>query len=176
MTTGNASWLVDTLRGDGLTVVEHPGWSERGHGDFGEIWGVVCHHTGSDNVPADFIAKGNDTTPGPMANVVIANDGSVTVVAAGVAYHAGNGEYAGITSNKANSETVGVTLVGGPDGHWPKAQRDALISTCAAIARHLGQPASHVIGHKEWDQVRIDPSLDMDEVRSDVDDRLQAKV
>jgi hypothetical protein len=176
MTTGNAAWLADALGGDGLTVVELSGWSERGHGELDEVWGVVCHHTGEDNVTADYIANGTPNMPGPLDNIVIAKDGTVAVIAAGVAYHAGNGEYPGLTPNQANVHTLGVTLIGGSDGDWPKAQRDALISTCAAIMRHQGQPASHVIGHKEWDQIKVDPALDMDQVRSDVSAHLQATV
>jgi hypothetical protein len=40
-------WLPDVLRAAGLTCDIYPGAMDRGHGDFGAIWGVVCHHTGS---------------------------------------------------------------------------------------------------------------------------------
>lgn len=41
------TWLPDVLRAEGLTCDIYPGAFDRGHGDFGDIWGVVCHHTGS---------------------------------------------------------------------------------------------------------------------------------
>ncbi|SDT84708.1 hypothetical protein SAMN04488548_13125 [Gordonia westfalica] len=40
-------WLPDVLRAEGLKVDIYPGAFERGHGDFGTIWGPFMHHTGS---------------------------------------------------------------------------------------------------------------------------------
>ena len=45
--TGDPVWIADVLRAEGVTLVEFPGWQNRGHGDFKDIRGVMVHHTGS---------------------------------------------------------------------------------------------------------------------------------
>jgi hypothetical protein len=80
--TGDPVWLADVLRAEGVTLVEFPGWRDRGHGDFKDIRGVMAHHTGSDNATAASIAYGRPDLPGPLSQLHIARDGTVTVVAA----------------------------------------------------------------------------------------------
>jgi hypothetical protein len=58
-----------------------------------DIRGVIVHHTGSDNASAAFIAIGRPGLPGPLSQLNIARDGTVTVVAVGVAWHGGVGMY-----------------------------------------------------------------------------------
>ncbi|MDT5189601.1 MAG: hypothetical protein QOI28_1852 [Mycobacterium sp.] len=53
----------------------------------------MVHHTGSDNASAASIADGRPDLPGPLSQLHIARDGTVTVVAVGVAWHAGVGMY-----------------------------------------------------------------------------------
>jgi len=38
-------WLPSVLERAGLKVAVTPGWEDRGHGDVGRIFGVICHHT-----------------------------------------------------------------------------------------------------------------------------------
>ncbi|MFA5712085.1 peptidoglycan-binding protein, partial [Mycolicibacterium sp.] len=56
--------------------------------------------------------------------------------------------------------------------HWPYAQYDALVRSCAAINRRLAQNSSRTIGHKEYAgraQGKWDPgAIDMDILRSDI--------
>ncbi len=86
--TGDPVWIADVLRAEGVKLVEFPGWQNRGHGDFKDIRGVMVHHTGSDNASAASIANGRPDLPGPLSQLHIARDGTVTVVAVGVAWHA----------------------------------------------------------------------------------------
>jgi hypothetical protein len=171
-------WLPDVLRAKGLIVNEFPGWRDRGHGDFGAIWGVVCHHTGSKNETPNGIA--NHPTLGLASQLYLGYDGVFTVCGAGVAWHAGQGSYPGIQTNNANQVTIGIEAAndgGGTPGKphrtgWPDVQYDAYTIGVAAILEHLGQTEGHAIGHKEWAgaaQGKWDPgAIDMNIFRRDV--------
>ncbi|TFV60965.1 N-acetylmuramoyl-L-alanine amidase [Mycobacterium sp. PS03-16] len=177
--TGDPIWLSDVLRAEGLRVAEYPGWRERGHGHFRDIRGVMVHHTGSDHATAASIAHGRPDLAGPLSQLHIARDGTVTVVAAGVAWHAGVGMYPWLPTNMANWHTIGIECAN--DGtaptaphrqNWPDSQYVALVGSCAAINRRLGQDAARTIGHKEYAgraQGKWDPgAIDMDVLRRDI--------
>lgn len=178
-------WLADVLRAEGVEVVEFPGWRQRGHGDFKDIRGVMVHHTGSDNATAASIAHGRPDLPGPLSQLHIARDGTVTVVAAGVAWHAGVGMYPWLPTNMGNWHTIGIECANSGTSptaphrrHWPDAQYFAMVDSCAAISRRLGIPASRTIGHKEYAgraQGKWDPgAIDMDRLRLDIAARIGA--
>ncbi|WP_433597933.1 N-acetylmuramoyl-L-alanine amidase [Nocardia sp. CA-135953] len=171
-------WLPDVLRAKGLVVHEYPGWRERGHGDFGNIWGVVCHHTGSFGETAHGIAEHPDL--GLASQLFLSPDGEFTICGAGIAWHAGAGSYPGISRDAANNCTIGIEAAndgGGTPGKphrtgWSDKQYNAYTLGVAAILEHLGEDSSHAIGHKEWAgaaQGKWDPgAIDMDIFRSDV--------
>lgn len=180
---GDVVWLADAVRAAGLEVVEFPGWRQRGHGEFKEIRGVMVHHTGSDWASAASIAHGRPDLAGPLSQLHIARDGIVTVVAAGVAWHAGIGRYPWLPANTGNWHTIGIecansgTEPAAPHRrNWPDPQYFALVDSCAAIHRHLGQPAARTIGHKEYAgraQGKWDPgAIDMDQLRRDIASRI----
>lgn len=182
---GNPVWLADVLRAAGLEVVEFPGWRRRGHGDFADIRGVMVHHTGSDAATAASIAYGFPELAGPLSQLHIARDGTVTVVAAGVAWHAGAGDYPWLPVNAGNWYTIGIECANSGTSptaphrrHWPDAQYFAMVGCCAAIHRHLGQPPSCTIGHKEYAgraQGKWDPgAIDMGELRRDIAARMDS--
>ncbi|MBF6296299.1 N-acetylmuramoyl-L-alanine amidase [Nocardia amamiensis] len=178
--TGDPVWLADVLRDEGLRVVEFPGWRERGHGDFGEIWGIVAHHTGGSHTPASEIAYGFAHLEGPLSQLHLAKDGTVTVVAAGVSWHAGRGRWPGLPEDNANYHTIGIEAANNGTEGWSREQYDAYVGCCAAILRKLGHGADRVIGHKEWagpKQGKWDPgAMDMDMFRADVAERLKGGV
>ncbi|WP_378734683.1 N-acetylmuramoyl-L-alanine amidase [Nocardia brasiliensis] len=175
--TGDPVWLADVLREEGLRVVEFPGWRDRGHGDFGDIWGIVAHHTGSSHSPPTEIAYGIPALAGPLSQLHLAQDGTVTVVAAGVAWHAGAGSWPGLPEDNANFHTIGIEAVNNGTEGWSDAQYDAYVGCCAAILRKLGYGSDRVIGHKEWagpKQGKWDPGgIDMDRFRADVAERMK---
>ncbi|ALF00463.1 endolysin [Mycobacterium phage Mufasa] len=181
--TGDPVWLADVLRAEGLNVVELPGWLDRGHGDMGRLWGVVCHHTGSDNTPSSEIAF--HPSLGLCSQIHLARNGTVTLCGVGIAWHAGVGSYPGLPEDNANAVTIGIeaqnsgTYDGAPHRtNWPDAQYDAYVKCCAAICRRLGVRADHVISHKEWagrKQGKWDPgAIDMNIFRADVQRRIDA--
>ena len=143
--TGDPVWIADVLRAEGVRLVEYPGWHNRGHGDFKDIRGVMVHHTGSDNATAASIANGRPDLPGPLSQLHIARDGTVTVVAVGVAWHAGVGMYPWLPTNMGNWHMIGIECANSGTSptaphrtNWPDAQYYALVHCCAAINRRLG--------------------------------------
>jgi N-acetyl-anhydromuramyl-L-alanine amidase AmpD len=181
--TDDPVWLVDVLRAEGVNLVEYPGWRDRGHGDFKDIRGVMVHHTGSDDATAASIANGRPDLAGPLAQLHIARDGTVTIVAVGVAWHAGIGMYPGLPTNMGNWHTIGIECANSGTSpsaphreNWPDSQYDALVRCCAAINRRLAQSSSRTIGHKEYAgraQGKWDPgAIDVDILREDIQARI----
>lgn len=175
---GDPVWLVDVLKDSGLKCDIYPGAFERGHGDFGEIWGVVAHHTGSFGETPRGIAQ--HPALGLASQLYLARDGRYTLCGVGVAWHAGAGAWPGLPTNNANFRTIGIEAAndgGGRPGKphhipWSDEQYGAYVTGIAAILKHLGRPSSHVIGHREWAgpaQGKWDPGgIDMDTMRDDV--------
>ncbi|MEC4856735.1 N-acetylmuramoyl-L-alanine amidase [Mycobacteroides chelonae] len=180
--SGDPIWLEDVLRpalGDRLKTLD--GWQDRGHGDFLDIRGVMVHHTGSASATAESIRDGRPDLEGPLSNLHIAQDGTVTIVAVGVCWHAGEGSYPWLPTNNANWHMIGIECAWPKDPNnkaerWPDAQIISMRDTCAALALKLSVDASHVIGHKEyagaaqgkWDPGNIDMNWFRGEVAKDI--------
>lgn len=160
--TGDPVWLADVLRAQkpALKVRELPDWQQFGHGDYKQLWGVMIHHTGNARETAESIRRGRPDLPGPLSNLHIAPDGTVTVVAGGVCWHAGRGSYVGIPRDMANWHLIGIECAWPMDTtitpatqnreRWPDEQIIAMRDTVAAILTRLGVGANRVIAHKEW--------------------------
>lgn len=181
--TGDPVWLAEVLAAGGVNLVEFPGWRDRGHGDFKDIRGVMAHHTGSDSASAESIAYGRPDLPGPLSQLHIARDGTVTVVAVGVAWHAGVGMYPWLPANMGNWHMIGIECANSGTSpsaphrrNWPGAQYLALVRCCAAINRRLAQNSNRTIGHKEYAgsaQGKWDPgAINMDILRADIQARI----
>lgn len=173
------TWLATVARSAGLTVVEHTGWASRG-GTTGKPEVVVAHHTGTPlSIPSDLptlgiLLDGRPDLPGPLCHYALSRAGVVHVIAAGKANHAGKGRWAG-TDLSINTVGIEAEHPGGK-AHWPDVQLDAYDRLCAAILRHIGQPASHLAGHKEWALPagrKVDPNLDMNAMRRRVERLMQ---
>ncbi|CQD09283.1 gp35 protein [Mycolicibacterium conceptionense] len=179
---GDPVWLEDVLRpvlGDKLKTLA--GWENSGVGDFGDIWGVMWHHTGNSRERPESIRAGRPDLQGPLANLHIAPDGTVTIVAVGVCNHSGRGSGFGLPANAANNRLIGVECAWPtihPDGsyradeRWPDAQIISMRDVAAALTTRLGYGAERNIGHKEWAgsaQGKWDPgNLDMDWFRGEI--------
>jgi hypothetical protein len=171
-------WLTEVLRAEGLQVEEYPGAYERGHGDFGWIWGVVAHHTGS-NPPSNSpggIAEHPDL--GLASQLHLSRSGLFTLCGVGIAWHAGTGSWPGIPPDDANSCTIGIEAENSGSEGWSFEQYDAYHRGVGAILRHLGLHSDRVIGHKEWGaaQGKWDPGgINMDVFRFDVQNVIDSK-
>lgn len=192
--SGDPVWLEDVLRpalGDRLKTLN--GWKTDGvGGTMGNIWGVIWHHTGNAAETPQSISQGRPDLQGPLAQIHIAPDGIVTIVAVGPCNHAGAGSWPGLPTDGANAYTIGIecawprntalTEETANQERWPDAQIISMRDVGAALTKHLGVPVSHNISHREWArfgpagqrQYKWDPgNLDMDwfrgEIQKDID-------
>ncbi len=175
------TWLADTLQAVNLPVQEVHGWKSRGvGGDVTSAKGVVCHHTAgprAGNAPTlNTIIHGRADLAGPLAQLLLARDGTYYVVAAGRAHHAGPGKWQDVTNGNAHFigiEAENTGLNKGPKaGSWPMMQMNAYRWGVAAILRRIGVGASMCCGHGEYALPKgrkNDPNFDMDQFRLDVD-------
>lgn len=83
------AWVAG-MRHNGVTVHEWPGWGSRGNGQTSDYQGHLWHHTASPFGSAySTLVTGRADLPGPLCNATGNDDGSVTVIAAHPANHAG---------------------------------------------------------------------------------------
>ena len=169
MTT--VTWMADAFRHNGLRVREVQGWKIRGRPGTFAPRGVIFHHTASSPRAGDpapqlgTILKGKMSNEGfihgPLANVLVARDGTVIVLAAGRANHAGKGgPFRNIPKNSGNSFLVGVEVENNGVGEkWSPQFLETLDVVFATLLIGLQRQTVWLIGHKEWAPGRkIDPA------------------
>lgn len=146
-------WLADAARSTGYPVAEVAGWRTRGHGGMRVVEGVVGHHTAtSDKAAGDYpslgiVTNGRSDLAGPLCNLGLGRSGTIYVVAAGVAYHAGASRWAGFTD--LNDEFLGIEAESAGTGSWTPAQLDAYPKLVAALLRYMSRGADRYAGHKD---------------------------
>nr|WP_202484229.1 peptidoglycan-binding protein [Streptomyces sp. SID8359] len=196
--------MLAALRAEGVTVVEHPGWRthHRNHkGAWGPVNGVMIHHTVSSGSAASvaLCRDGYASLPGPLCHGVIDKAGTVHLISAGRANHAGGGDPAVLARVVAenygdrppaprahdgsagavdgNARFYGFECVNLGDGKdpWPAAQLEAIERASAALCRAHRWTARSVIGHAEWSAAKIDPrGFTMTSMRTRIATRLTA--
>lgn len=152
--TYSLTWLADVLRAAGLNVVEQPGWKTRGHGDMGKVVGVLCHHTAGalkGNAPSlKIVQSGRPDLKGPLAQLVLGRDGTYYVVAAGLCYHAGAGNWRGVKTGNKSLIGIEAENTGLANDPWPTVQMDAYVRGVAALLKHIGAEPIMAVGHLEY--------------------------
>lgn len=161
--TYSLTWMADVLRDAGLAVREIGGWTTRGHGNIGDIRGVLLHHTAgpaNGNYPSEnVVVIGRPGLDGPLANLGLARDGTWLTIAAGVAWHAGTGYVSWCGRDNGNQHLIGVEAENTGTGQlWTPAQLEAYPRGVAALLAHLDLPATRALGHKEWTPRKPDPA------------------
>lgn len=154
--------MVDAFRRAGLKVAEFDGWRNRGHGDFGGIWGPFMHHTGSFGETPRGIAQ--HPSLGLASQWHLDKNGLFTICGIGIAWHAGTGSWPGIPKNNGNAVTIGIEAAHNGTAAWSVAQYNAYLKGVQTINRFLGTPIDRVVAHKEYGAVqgKWDPgALDM---------------
>jgi hypothetical protein len=134
--------LATIARQAGLTVVEQGGWQSRGHGGMTDVRAVICHHTagGSGNAASlTVVQNGRSDLSGPLSHFLLAKDGTVYVVAAGLCYHAG----ATLAAWQSNAHTIGIEAersVADINARvpWPERQLVAYAKLCRALQDAFG--------------------------------------
>jgi hypothetical protein len=166
--------VAEELTADGIAVSFVDGWENRGRPGAFVPQGVVCHHTATASHSRDYpslgiVRDGRSDLPGPLAQFGIGrHTGTVIVIAAGKANHAGPGGFNGLSGNSTvwgiEAENDGV----GED--WQPQTFRSYVALCAALARHTGFGADMVCAHREWNPVdKIDPTgIDMTDFRAQV--------
>lgn len=175
--------LVNHLRRWGLKVEERDGWRFRGRPYNFYPRAIIVHHTASNKDSGNFAAEGVVTNgyaglPGPLCQVLLGRDGTVKLIAAGYANHAGyGGPRAGIPANQGNTYTIGIEAENNGVGEpWSKSQINAYYRLCAALMVWIGtKDVNKVFGHKEWaPQRKIDPAgINMAVFRNQVEKALE---
>lgn len=163
------TWIPDVLRKAGLKVIEQPTWKTRGHGDVKNIMGILCHHTASQigrNAPdLKTVTFGRSDLAGPLAQLLLARDGTYYMVAAGKCWHAGGGVIWDVPLNMGNDYLIGIEAENNGLGEpWPDKQMAAFAKGCAAMLDYLKLGRDKVAGHKEYARPKgrkIDPSFSM---------------
>lgn len=170
------TWLPAVLENAGLRVAEVPGWTSRGHADMGDVRGVICHHTvgrREGNMPSlNTLIHGRKDLSGPLAQLGLGRDGTFYVIAAGLCYHAGKGEWKGVAAGNKHFIGIEAENTGGPDDYpWPEKQMVAYQRGVAAILMHIGRNEEYCAGHKEYALPKgrkPDPSFDMNLFRDGI--------
>lgn len=188
-----AGVFLAALRDEGLTVVEGPGWrtwNRNSRGPWGPTNGVMIHHsvTRGTAPTVQICHDGYEGLPGPLCHGVIAKDGTVYLIGYGRTNHAGLGDpdvLAAVIGQRSlpaddsasvdgNRHFYGFECENLGDGidPWPEAQLLAIERTAAALCRAHGWNAASVLGHKEWQPGKIDPTFSMATMRDRIGARL----
>ena len=176
------TWLPTVLKNAGLKVAEVSGWPNRGVADMGPVKGVMCHHTvgsANGNMPSlNLLVNGRPGLSGPLCQLGLGRDGTYYVIAAGLANHAGAGEWRGVRTG--NSSFIGIEAenTGLTSDRWPAVQLEAWQRGVAAIQLRISADERMCCGHKEYALPRgrkIDPhTIDMDAFRAEVRRHMRA--
>lgn len=143
-------WLADKCRQWGLATREVDGWTTRGTTSLLPV-GVMAHHTAGPStgeLPSlGTLINGRPDLAGPLCQVGLGRSGTVYIVAAGRANHAGEGNWGGATGN---SSFLGIEAENNGRQPWPDVQLQAYFTLCAALSDGIHQQANMVCGHKEY--------------------------
>jgi hypothetical protein len=165
------TWLAAELRAGGCSVVEYDGWESRARSSGGFASGrplaVFWHHTASVTSPGNdshYMCHQSDNRP--VANILVARDGVVWVLAAGCTNTNGKGrsmEFSRgtVAADSANSYVFGMEIANSGTGElYPAAQIDAAFKVSNIVNRKMGNLASDVCTHQCYAPDRkIDPAM-----------------
>lgn len=169
-------WLADAARLTGYPVAEVSGWKSRGHGGMTAVEGVVLHHTAGPKTgeypSLQVVRDGRSDLPGPLANFGIGRSGTVYVIAAGLAYHAGASSWAGFSDLNYRFLGIEAESTGLGAGDWTPAQLDCYPRLVAALLYYMRRNADRACAHRECATPKgrkIDPTgIDMNAFRGRV--------
>lgn len=169
--------VVARIRARGVVVHFLSGWESRGNGQTSAYQGMIWHHTATPKSanPPSVLWNGRPDLSGPLCNMSGNSDGSVTVIAAHPANHAGasGGRSMGPLpkTGSFNRIVFGLEIVYEGLKPMTDAQYYTACVVGAAVSEVLGRPnADWCRGHKETSITgKIDPgpNVDMNKMRAD---------
>jgi hypothetical protein len=161
--------LAHWLRGAGLAVVEYQGWQTRARSSGGYASLPLCvmwHHTASKTSPgndANYMCSGSPDRP--IANILIARDGSVWVLAAGATNTNGKGNAlafsrGNVPNDGMNTRALGCEIANNGVGEfYPEAQVNAMFTVSNVCNERFGNKPTDLATHNLWAPTRkIDPA------------------
>ena len=170
----------EILRRHGLKVKVVPGWKTRGRpastGGFSPV-GVLCHHTATTvawtlAAVLRLLTGGRSGLPGPLCQFGLDRSGTVWLVAAGRANHAGVARSVGsVAGGDGNELYFGIEAFNSGTGEsWPAVQYNAYVLLAAVLqVEFTKNSARAVAGHKETSTTgKVDPTFDMNVFRQRV--------
>ena len=110
------------------------------------------HHTAtSDSAKGDYpslnvVRDGRTGLAGPLANFGLGRNGTIYVIAAGCAWHAGVTRFAGFTD--LNDEFLGIEAESAGTGGWTNAQRDCYPKLVGSCLRYMKRGTSRYVSHR----------------------------
>ena len=147
---GAALWLPDYLTEYGVRWQPIPGWETRGKAG-GHFKGFVVHHVGiaggGDAPGLRTVVHGRSDLRNALSNLHTARAGLVSLVAAGVCWHAGQGGWAGL---RGNEDVIGDECEGTVGEEPSTAQLDSIERTAAAVLAGLRREVGFCCQHGEW--------------------------
>jgi hypothetical protein len=189
----SADALLDAMRHHGVRTKEYSGWRTRRHGSL-DPHVIIVHDsvTGSmsDERAANFCLAGRSDLAGPLYSCLIGKDGTAHLIAHGLTWNAGSGNgdrlaaarrgtmpldrelgrpAAGTANGNSSGHGIAFTTYGA--GPYTAEQIEAGARVIAAYGRAEGwgnYTAGSVIGHGEFSSRKIDPALDMGQLRTRV--------
>jgi hypothetical protein len=163
--------LAQWCREEGFAVVEEDGWEHRARGsggyEPGRPWAIMWHHTASQTSPANdasYMCHGSPDKP--IANILLARNGEVWVLAAGATNTNGKGKTVGfskgnVPADSMNSYAVGVEIANNGVGEqYSQVQVDTMFALNNMLARRLGLNPEDCCTHQFYAPDRkIDPAV-----------------
>lgn len=199
----SATKFLAALKRWGVHVdVEYEHWATHNRGDRGDGWGdvhgVLWHHTGSDSQSTAVLYNGRADLPGPLCHGGIQANGVVVPIGWGRTNHAGLGDsavmdkltseaYSGILHPRkfpggsagnmdGNARLYGFEIMYAGTHGMTSSQYKTALRVSAAICEVHGWGAKSIAGHGEWTSQKWDPGyspgrmMDMSAVRADLAD------
>jgi hypothetical protein len=182
MSLSFANAVITGLLHNKIPVKYHVGWEKRGNGQTSAYQGLIWHHTATNylNDPPSILWDGRPDLDGPLCNSSGNADGSVTIIAANPANHAGasGGKSMGPLprTNTFNKCVWGHEIVYPGDKPMTPAQYHAALVLGGVISGILKRPtAEWCRGHAEtsvtgkWDPgYAPGKTVDLNAMRRDV--------
>lgn len=188
--------MLAALRGEGLSVHEHSGWTTHNRDAatgkaFGPVVGVLIHHTAGHN-DREICYNGRSDLPGPLCHSWLGKTAGLWMIGHGRANHAGLVDMdvlQALIAEKAtlphddqanadgNDSLYGIEIENLGDHHdpYPATQYRQAVLWAAALCRAHGWSEHSIAGHKEVQPGKVDPSFDMAVFRADVKKQLASK-
>lgn len=168
--------VVTECFSNGVRVEPEDGWRTRGGNRF-DPKGFTVHHDASPKGSdiRHIIRDGHSTLSGPLANLYLTRDGTLVVIAAGRANHAGRGGWQGL---RGNSSVWGIEIANNGTGEPYTAEQLRVVRLLMRAFHEVdGVPVGLIHSHHEWRAEKPDPAVDpesrsgpwnMDRFRHDV--------